>query len=218
MKSPLRTIRPWEIDPDVTIDADHVYRVRGRIVAGVTSVLQRAGLIDSRWFTPEARERGRIVHKIAELEDRGKLDLSSIDPRLVGYAEAYRKFKRETRFRPFLIEWRFHDRVLDYCGTLDRLGEAFDDEVMLVDLKTGDVEEWVGLQLVGYERGVLAHPKAPDYLAGRGLKVQKYRPIKRRALQLRADATYKLHPFDSPKDMAEWGGFVTSDPWRRRNQ
>ena len=195
-----------------------MYRVRGRIVAGTTDVIRRAGLVDPRWFTPEARERGRIVHKIAELEDRGKLDLSSIDPRLVGYAEAYRKFKRETRFRPFLIEWRFHDRVLDVCGTLDRLGEAFEDEVLLVDLKTGDVDDWVGLQLVSYERGVLAHPGAPAYLAGRGLKVQKCRPIKRRALQLRADATYKLHPFDSPKEMAEWGGFVTSDPWRRRNQ
>lgn len=212
-------IRPWAIDPDVTIDENHVYRVKGRIVEGTTTVLRRAGLIDARWFTPEGRERGRIVHKIAELEDRGVLELSSIDPRLVGYAEAYRKFKRETRFRPFLIEWRFHDRVLDVCGTLDRLGEAFDDDVLLVDIKTGDVEEWVGLQLVSYERGVLAHPGAPDYLADpRSKKIRKYRSIKRRALQLRNDGTYKLHPFDSPKDMAEWGGFVTSDPWRRRNQ
>ena len=207
-------IRPWTIDPDVTIDKDHVYRVRGRIVVGTTSVIGRAGLADPRWFTEESRQRGRIVHKIAELEDRGKLDLSSIDPRLIGYAEAYREFKRETQFRPFLIEWRFYDRVLDVCGTLDRLGEAFEDEVLLVDLKTGDVEEWVGLQLVSYERGVLAHPGALDYL-----KIgKKVRSIKRRALQLRNDGTYKLHPFDSPKDMAEWGGFVTSDPWRRRNQ
>lgn len=212
-------LRPWTTDPEVTIDEQHVYRVRGRIVAGTTSIISRAGLIDPRWFTEESRQRGRIVHKIAELEDRGKLDMSSIDPRLTGYAEAYRKFKRETRFRPFLIEWRFHDRVLDVCGTLDRLGEAFDNDVLLVDLKTGDVAEWVGLQLVSYERGVLAHPGAPDYLADPlSKKTRKYRSIKRRALQLRNDGTYKLHPFDSPKEMAEWGGFVTSDPWRRRNQ
>lgn len=66
-------------EPELELDSDHVYKLRGVEIPGVTSVLTAVGAAPSFWFLSEGelnfyRDRGRAVHKAIELLIRGNLD------------------------------------------------------------------------------------------------------------------------------------------------
>jgi len=119
----------------LTLDkAKHEYRFDGRQISSVTDVIK--DLQDTRWFTDWGRERGRIIHRITELDDRGILDEATVDDRLVGYLNAWRKFKKDTKVALSNV---------------------------ILDIKSGDWDWTSGLQLAGYE--ILASEYAGYFIA-----------------------------------------------------
>ena len=70
----------------------------GEVLISVTQVIDRSGLVDTSHFTEFHRMRRQAVHMACEYDDRGCLDESSIDPRILPYVEAYRRFKAEVEF------------------------------------------------------------------------------------------------------------------------
>ena len=54
-------------------EAAHVYTVAGVERPSVTQILKDAGLIDTTWYTDEARQRGRAVHLAAQFLDEDDL-------------------------------------------------------------------------------------------------------------------------------------------------
>ncbi len=130
----------------------HEYRVDGRILTGVTRIIADMGLIETRWFTEDGRERGTQVHKTCELFDKGTLDEEALDPRLVSYLDGWKAFLRETGFVPILIEHRGASKY-GYAGTLDRLGVTGRGKTVLLDIKSSLAKSpWIGIQIGFYQQ------------------------------------------------------------------
>lgn len=139
----------------------HEYRFNGLIVPSVTKILEAVGISDFSGI-PEynleyARIRGTMAHKATALDDMGELDEDSLDPVIIPYVEAWRKFKEEFAFVPLLIEHPIYHPIYGYAGTLDRTGNIendFDREILL-DIKTGTIYmESVGPQTAAYEEAL----------------------------------------------------------------
>jgi len=188
-------------------EADHVYTLDGNKLPSVTGLLTDQGIIDTKFFTVAGRDRGTAVHKALQFLDEGDLDTSTVDEDLDGYIAAYKRFKKETGFviDDNGIELSLYHPVHWFAGTLDRKGKLFGRNA-IVDLKTtaGKIEDWVGLQLGGYEALVVANYK--------GWEGDRY------ALQLKKDGKYKLHPFYEPTDSIVLCNMASIYNWKRNHK
>lgn len=177
----------------------HVYTVGGVQRPSVTQVLKDAGLIDTTWYTDEARERGKAVHLATQFLDEDDLEWNTLLPKHRGYVQAWQKFTRESRFRighdsegrP-LIEYRLSHPVFGYCGTLDRLGTIGTVEYLL-DIKTGSPQDWHGYQMAGYSQ-CLPNPQSR----------------KRMTVHLKENGSYSTREHDLSAFPFDWQVFAAS--------
>lgn len=138
--------------------ATHVYTLGGQRLPSVTEILKGAGVVDEQWWTDAGRWRGSQVHLACWYDDQNDLDESTLDPRLHGYVDAYRKFRLETGFTPTAIEQPVHNDLLGYAGTPDRIGTLADGRYCLPDLKSGAQSKVTRFQTAGYA-GCLTSPR-----------------------------------------------------------
>ena len=130
----------------------HEYRDGDTIIPSVTQILKSAGMIDDRWFTAEARERGSAVHSLCQRyangerrDDLGR-ELASLE-----YVNALAAWFRDRR--PYaiateqMIEGKLDGRR--YAGTFDLLAEVRGRR-WLVDYKTGAGMKWHPAQIAAY--------------------------------------------------------------------
>lgn len=165
--------------------ATHVYTFNGRRVVGVTSALQRAGILDysgiPQHVLDNAAERGRAVHLALDYFDRGTLNRDSLDPQLEPYLQAYEHFCADSGFVSGLAERSRYHAVRQYAGTFDRSGVLGDDAVVL-DFKSGAFQEGHFCQLALYGH---------------------FNPMPRRfryiGLQLSRHAKYRVHEMPTSK-------------------
>lgn len=182
-----------EFDPEL-----HRYYLDGRIVPSVTGVLKAASLIDDQWFDDWSRDRGSAVHQICQYLDEGDLDIKTVDPRLFGYLDAYKKFRREVQFDIQGIELKVASAIYGYAGTLDRWGFAGNGLPILVDIKTGALSPPVGIQLTGYQLALL--------------EWYNIHCFKLFGLQLKEDGTYKMKEYKA--DMKTWQAALIIRNWK----
>jgi len=156
--------------PRLVVDRErHEYRLIGRwggpgaILESVTDVLRGVGIINPEWYTMTSRLRGRAVHRACHLLDIGDLDWESLKPiedalsePITGYVKGWARFKRELGFVPAIIERSIYHPAYLYAGTPDRIGETPDGKQILLDIKTGPVEDWCAVQLSGYDEALTA--------------------------------------------------------------
>jgi hypothetical protein len=136
----------------LTFDEEqHEYRLDDVVIPSVTQVLKSAGIVDDRWFTEWARDRGSAAHKMLQFYDEGDLDMSSVDPRLRPYLDGYLNFLNETRFKPNHIELPVVSLLYGYAGTLDRQGVMNGGNLAIIDIKTGKPSRATQLQLTAYQ-------------------------------------------------------------------
>jgi hypothetical protein len=171
-------------------------------VPGVTNALKDAGIVDTTWFTEWARDRGSKVHRITQYYDEDDLDESTVDPRLMGYLDAWKRFRREYELEIQAVELEVYHPTAMYGGTLDRL--AFTTlkgqrHLTILDIKTGKVERATGLQLTGY---------ADAYTAMTGEFIGRIIGV-----QLMQDGRYKMTPF--PLDFMTWRAVLTIANWQK---
>jgi len=138
--------------PEIVFQEEgHIYTVDGKGVPSVTTIIKECGLINMTWFTDGAATRGKYVHRATELLDRDDLDETSLDPALIPYVEAYKRFKQDTGFCINDIEKIVYNATYGYIGTLDRTGIFPNDKIRsLIDIKTGQPAKWHGVQLAAY--------------------------------------------------------------------
>lgn len=182
-------------------EASHTYYLDGVIIPGVTTVLKQLMTFDR---VPEddlkrARELGTAVHKVTELYDLDTLDYNTIDPVLGPYLEAWKKFRHDEKFNPFMIEKRTYHPIHRYGLTPDRGGFYRDDPTM-VDIKSGAEYPTVGPQLAAYQ-------EAYNYR-------HKNKITRRLAVYLRPDGTYKLRPCNDPTDFSTFLACLHLYNWR----
>jgi hypothetical protein len=188
-----------ELGTGIELDLEtHEYLFEGQRVPGVTKILTALGLVDSRWFSDLARDRGSAVHKAVELQLLGKLDWTSVDPRIVGYVKAAVKFCEVAGIETgpgTYVERPVYHPLLRYAGTPDLEAVAFRDP-STIDWKSGGTG-MAGLATAGYEMA----RRACD---GAGA------PMRRRiVVQLREDGTYKKHDLIDPYDYGAWTSAVS---------
>ena len=118
----------------------------------VTTILKDAGHIDTRWFTPEGRDRGTDVHKASEdIDNRVKTVLSFIGDPIKPYLDAYIQFRHDSTYIVEAVEELVYHAQYGYAGMLDRR-LIMNEKETLVDLKTSATcSFWHGLQLAAYE-------------------------------------------------------------------
>ena len=151
----------------------HEYRDDETIIPSVTQVLKSAGLIDDRFFTAEAREKGSAVHKLAQRYANGeRRDDLGRELAILEYVNALAAWFRARK--PYAIATeQMIEGDLDghrYAGTFDLLAEV-DGKRWLIDYKTGAGLKWHPAQIAAYALAV--------------------NPDRCMMLHLRADGTYK---------------------------
>ena len=170
----------------MTIDFNpetHEYKVEGEVWPSVTRLMKECGFIDDSFYTEAGADRGSAVHEAVAL-----IEQKLVAPAMYadnGYVQAYLAAKAELRIGVEAVETPVAELRYRYCGTPDLLGpmRLWKDEGGDIELKTGAVQAWWGIQGAAYR---LAH----------GLKHVVF-------LELRADGKYRLHtsyrdePFDS---------------------
>jgi len=187
----------------------HLYRdAEGIVVPSVTQALKASGLINFDGINPQVLERKRqlgvLVHKAAELYDRGEsLEEFEIPELVTEYLEGYINFRFDCGFVSTLIEERqlgeIHGMVFGMQP--DRAG-LINDALHVLELKCGSATHpaW-GVQLAAYATGKY----------GRGTKV------KRAAVQLglQFPRGYQLHSYEDPADYQLWDCSLALTIWQQ---
>ena len=194
--------------------ADHTYELDGERVPSVTGVLHRAGLINFDNVPPSilaaALERGRIVHQAIHFWNERDLDVAEFDqrfPECAPYLRGWINFTEQRRFVPVLNECRVASRRYRVAGTLDCLG-VLDGIAVLLDFKTGRPQDVAAdLQTAAYLALATEWAEENDAIAR---FLAEHSVVRRHAVQLRKDATFRVEPYVSPMDFREFFTLVTA--------
>lgn len=168
----------------------HVYRFKGRVVPGVTSILEPLQFLDGvPWSILEAaREFGTHVHLACHLHNIGQLDEELLDPALKPYLAGWKEFLDNSGFVVTSSEQRVYHSQLGYAGTADAFGTMI-DTTWVIDIKSGVVPDTVGAQLAAYQQAY------------------EPRPRRRMCVQLIGDGDYRVH---EQKDLSDFALFQSA--------
>ena len=140
----------------IICDSNHIYRdtETGLTIPNVTSILEKAGLVDFSMVNPEklkrAQDFGKAVHLACHLYDKHNLDMGSLDPALKPYLEDWIKWKKDSGFLIDSSEKIVYSKIYNYAGTYDRVG-LLDGVRTLIDIKTGTtLPKTIALQIAAY--------------------------------------------------------------------
>lgn len=186
-------------------EATHRYTLDGRPLLSVTQILGIVGIIDTRWFKPEDAMRGHYVHEATHYHDEGSLEMSSLDPIVAPYVKGWIDFRKQTGFRPLLMEERIWHSS-GYAGTLDRAG-FLGDRFILLDIKSGGLPAWTGLQTSGYEAALFERILQKD--------IDAPMPKGRFALQLTKESKFKLKEYTDFRDRDIFNAALSVSQWMK---
>jgi hypothetical protein len=191
---------------DITLDDEHIYRVKMegnlREVPSVTTIMKDVGYYPWSFNSKKDAEiivfpeegkmtpavRGTRIHNITEEIDKG-IDVDPVDPELLPYIEAYRKFKSENIVTITEIEEIVFNEEYFFAGALDRV-MRINGVPTIVDIKTGAKMKTTGVQLAAYRY-------AWEKMGGQ-------KDMARFALHLTDSGKYKLVPYRSAEDLPDF--------------
>jgi len=182
---------------------NHTYEIGGTFYPSVTQILRSVGLIDFSGIDQLILERaagvGRAVHEATHYYDDGELDFGDLDPYLVGYVTAWKKFREQTPMVFDQIEVPLCSTTYGFAGTPDRIGSDANGPLVL-DIKTSSVvPAWTALQLSGYQ--ILA----------------KLTTAKRLSVQLKPNGSYSVVEYRDRKDREVFLACLAVHQWRVKN-
>jgi hypothetical protein len=183
--------------PDgLQFDAEtHTYTLDGSALPSVTYILREAGLIGEWSSNTGPMTVGSYAHRLTEYDDKGELDADSVDPSLVGYLDAWRRFRTESGIEIVAIEKRVFHAAYRYAGTVDRV-VAWNGLRSVIDIKTGSPAPWHALQTAAYancETGI----------------------VHRASVYLSADGKYKVSEHESIDDFSVFVSALTLVNWKK---
>lgn len=184
-------------------EEDHTYWLGERLLPGVTTVIdmwaQAYAGIPEEILRP-ARERGTAVHLACQYDDEGELDESFLESPLGPYVLAWRDFKVQTSFKPFLIEQQVYSQRYQYAGTLDRTGSMQGEEV-LMDIKTGSaLKATTRLQTAAYAEALRTD--------------RRKQSLPRWGVELHKNGSWRLEEFNDPDDLPTFLAALRLFNWR----
>lgn len=158
-------------------ESTHIYtnEATGLIVPSVTQVID--AVFPFKYGNKRAMQRGKAVHKAADLIDARILNWDSVHAEIKGYVHAYEKFRAEVKPRYVATEELVYNERHGYCGTLDRRTDR-----ILYDIKTGGKSFTHGIQTAGYTEAV-------------GLK------LRRKCVYLKENGAYEIVTYNDKSDI-----------------
>lgn len=185
-------------------EATHTYTVNGVRIPNVTSILKEANLGTEVYWEQWHLDRGKAVHKACQFLALGELEWTSVDPEILDYVRGYEKFLRENQVRPILVEKRGWNHEYRYASTLDLYAEMGGEDC-LIEIKTTKVPATAALQTAAqlncdWEKRVPIHK------------------IRRLAIELHADATYKVIEFKDRNDFQVFLSALALNNWKRNHE
>ncbi len=178
----------------------------------VSRLLAVSGLVDSWWFTPEARARGTAVHDIAESIFLGHpISVAAV---YAGYRQALAEAVATLEFEALCVEQRLHGRDgtngrPDAVGLMRRPCGRLREGPTIIDVKTGDRAPAHGVQLAFYARLADAsdiRDKLPSTMAAW--------PWQRVGLYVQPSGRYHLHVYDEQSDFFITDAITDIVRWR----
>ena len=131
----------------------HRYFDGDRELVSVTRVLQDAGLINTDYFLPKHAHRGKMVHRACMMEAQGILAPQSLDPQIVGYVQAWRRFLSDLNATIIKLEYFTAERDMGYAGRIDlKMAVPGRPAPIIVDIKSGSPSSWHKIQIGAYLR------------------------------------------------------------------
>ena len=110
-------------DFDVDFETEeHKYTYKGKRLPSITQILKAEGFIDDTWYNDWARDKGSHVHAAVHYDILGTLDEDDLDPEIVPYLKAFRKFMKESGFKVEKSEVPGVNTVYGFAGTPDMVG------------------------------------------------------------------------------------------------
>lgn len=103
---------------NVTIDANHIYRVDGMIIPSVSAVLD-VYFPPTPFYTEEGREDGHYRHEWYAFLSQGGVAAKPPYPKIEPAIEGYKRFMAEVRPEYVFGERPMYHPQLRYCGTPD---------------------------------------------------------------------------------------------------
>jgi hypothetical protein len=179
----------------------HTYHVGGVRYPSVTEIIKPLSNFKgvSESVLEYAAGRGRAVHKACEIYNRGEEFAAPLDPVIVPYFNAWKRFVNEKDVVIMSAEQHLAHPTMRYAGTFDATAAvALDD--WLLDIKAvAQLQPCTGVQLAGYAN-----------LIGRPA-------IRRAAVQLKPDGTYLFHEYKSKSDWPTFVSCLTIHNFRSNN-
>lgn len=192
----------------LTFDEEiHCYALNGVKMAGVSSILKRAGLIDLSGIPEEvlnrARDFGIATHAVCELHDKGTLDVRSISEPIIPYYQAYNAFLNDYKPEEMEIEQAIFSKTWWYAGRPDRFARIQGFKTCYDIKSTASMAPTTRLQMGGYVIGY------QEMYPGK-------EKIKRMGLLLKKDGTYQVYPYDDDADIQVFKAALTVSKWKRK--
>lgn len=199
--------------PTLSFDEElHIYRIDGQRVPSVSDILENVSREFYEGAPPrnmqDAADRGTNTHLAIQLLNEGRLDESTVDPRIAPYVDAYRAFKAEKGFRPDYAEQPLYHWRMRFAGTPDMIGvigygRRGRPVRCIIDIKTSyQVLPVAALQLQGYEMLWNYNQDSP-----RNYTTERY------SLHLRKDGGYSLDRHEDPSDASVFIGLIHRYHW-----
>jgi hypothetical protein len=100
----------------------HVYTYQGQHWPSITQILKAEGFINTAFYDEWSRDKGSMVHMAIKYRIDGELDEYSLDPEIVPYLEAFKRFVFESGFEIHFSERPGVNTTHRYSGTPDLIG------------------------------------------------------------------------------------------------
>lgn len=160
----------------IRISEDHVYTDSdGIVLPSVSEIIRKSGLMPNySRISGFYADRGKLIH-----EDISKKHFLGIEPsgETEEYLEKFQNFLDDTGAKIIYSELRGEATLngVRYAGTMD-LVVTINGVISIVDIKSGALAKWHGIQLNGYHPIALqSYDICADKLFGLSLKGPKYR-------------------------------------------
>jgi len=195
--------------------AKHLYTLCGKKQRSVTEILADSSVVESEWYTEEARERGRAVHAALEYADQDDLDEGSVHESILGYVKAAHQFRKDSGCKNVLVEpYGFHP-LHRFAGKPDRI-IILNGWLAVLDYKSGSMMPWTALQTAAYE-ALLPYLVTPyGQLFGEVMdKLPFIKGVRRYGCELRKNGTYRLKRFEDRNDFKVFLGCQAIHNWKQ---
>lgn len=192
-------------------EPSHTYRWDGRLVPNVTRII--APLTDYSRIPADvlerARQEGVAIHKMAELDFKGDLDVDGLPEWMRGRYAALCRFREDTGFECWSTEQRMFHPTLGYAGTADLFGichKLKNKGACNIDVKRSLYGgPAIGLQTAGYtDQWNKTQP--------RDLRVTN-----RAALVLNDNGTYRLPMYEDGDDFVAFLACLQQWKWKEKH-